>query len=290
MFKHFLTIQTYCDVLLKKTTIESFCEAFLAIFVLMKFIDTHAHLYVEEFENDIHEVVKAAKANNIERVVLPNIDLGSSNKLIQLYQSDPSFFTPMMGLHPCSVNEAYKAELDQIERHFLRHNFASVGEIGLDYYWDTTHKKSQMDAFRTQVAWAKDKKLPVAIHCRDAFDDILSILEQEQDGNLRGVLHCFTGNLKQAQALTGMGLYLGIGGVLTYKNSGLDKTLSQLSLDHLVLETDAPYLSPTPFRGKRNQSAYLVYIAEKLAEVLSVKLEDVATTTTKNAQNLFNLK
>ena len=256
----------------------------------MKFIDTHAHLYVKEFENDIHEVVKAAKANNIERVVLPNIDLGSSNKLIQLYQSDPSFFTPMMGLHPCSVNEAYKAELDQIERHFLRHNFASVGEIGLDYYWDTTHKKSQMDAFRTQVAWAKDKKLPVAIHCRDAFDDILSILEQEQDGNLRGVLHCFTGNLKQAQALTGMGFYLGIGGVLTYKNSGLDKTLSQLSLDHLVLETDAPYLSPTPFRGKRNQSAYLVYIAEKLAEVLSVKLEDVATTTTKNAQNLFNLK
>ena len=164
----------------------------------MKFIDTHAHLYVEEFENDIHEVVKLAKANNIERVVLPNIDLGSSNKLIQLYQSDPSFFTPMMGLHPCSVNEAYKAELDQIEQHFLRHDFASVGEIGLDYYWDTTQKKAQIDAFRTQVAWAKDKKLPVAIHCRDAFNDILSILEQEQDGNLSGVLHCFTGNLKQA--------------------------------------------------------------------------------------------
>ena len=277
----------YC---LKKLQLNRIVKPFLAIFVLMKFIDTHAHLYVEEFENDIHEVVKAAKANNIERVVLPNIDADSSEKLIALHQSDPSFFTPMMGLHPCSVDEAYKTELDQIERHFLRHDFASVGEIGLDYYWDTKHKEAQIDAFRTQIAWAKDKKLPIAVHCREAFDDILSILEDEQDGNLRGVLHCFTGNPEQAQRLIDIGFYLGIGGVLTYKNSGLDKTLSQLSLDHMVLETDAPYLSPAPFRGKRNQSAYLLYIAEKLAEVLGEKLEDVATITTKNAQNLFNLK
>lgn len=290
MVKYFLTTQTYHGVLHKKITIQSLCEGILAIFVPMKFIDTHAHLYLEQFENDLQKMITEAKANNVERVVLPNIDAGSSESLIKLYESDPRFFTPMMGLHPCSVNDGYKEELEQIEAQFLRQDFACVGEIGLDYYWDTLHKAEQIDAFRTQIAWSKEKNLPIAVHCREAFDDILDILEDEQDGKLKGVLHCFTGNKEQAKRLTDIGFYLGIGGVLTYKNSGLDKTLEGMNLEHLLLETDAPYLSPVPFRGKRNESSYLIYIAEKLAEVLGVKLEEVSIKTTENAKKLFSIK
>lgn len=255
----------------------------------MKFIDTHAHLYLDQFEKDLKEVLKEARLSKIERVVLPNIDASSSEKLINLYQSDPQFFSPMMGLHPCSVNEEYKAELKQIEAQFLRQDFVSVGEIGLDYYWATKHKAAQIDAFKRQIAWSKEHKLPIAVHCREAFDDILSILEAEQNGNLKGVLHCFTGNEEQAKRLIGIGFYLGIGGVLTYKNSGLDKTIAPINLESLVLETDAPYLSPVPFRGKRNQSGYLIYIAEKLAEVKGLHIEEIAEKTTKNAKVLFDL-
>lgn len=253
----------------------------------MKIIDTHAHLYVDQFESDIEDVIAEAKSNNIEKVVLPNIDGASSESLIKLYKSDPSFFTPMMGLHPCSVNQDYKKEIRLIEKQFLRQDFASVGEIGLDYYWDTSYKQQQIDAFRTQIAWSKEMKLPIAVHCRDAFDDILNILEEEQNGQLKGVLHCFTGSSEQAKRLIDIGFYLGIGGVLTYKNSGLDKTVAEIDLKHLVLETDAPYLSPVPFRGKRNQSSYLIYIAEKLAEVLGLSLEEIAKETTSNAKDLF---
>jgi TatD DNase family protein len=255
----------------------------------MEFIDTHAHLYVDQFNGDLEAMLARAKDDKISKVVLPNIDWASSQALIDLYLSDTDFFVPMMGLHPCSVNEDYKSELDQIATHFLRHNFASVGEIGLDYYWDTSKIKEQKDAFVIQLGWSKTNNLPVAIHCRDSFDDILEILEKEQDGSLQGVLHCFTGNKEQAQRLIDLGFYLGIGGVLTYKNSGLDKVLEAIDLKHLVLETDAPYLSPVPFRGKRNESAYLIYIAEKLAEVKGCKLEQVAMHTTQNAKDLFGI-
>lgn len=255
----------------------------------MEFIDTHAHLYVEQFKDDLIEMIDRAKNDNVVKVVLPNIDGSSSQSLLDLYLSDTDFFVPMMGLHPCSVDADYKMELAQIEAHFLRHEFASVGEIGLDYYWDTSKTKEQKDAFVTQLGWSKAKNLPVAIHCRESFDDILQILEKEQDGSLRGVLHCFSGNSEQAQRLIDLGFYLGIGGVLTYKNSGLDKVVENIDLKHLVLETDAPYLSPVPFRGKRNESSYLIYIAEKLAEVKACKLEQVAIQTTQNAKELFRL-
>ena len=255
----------------------------------MEFIDTHAHLYVEQFRDDRADMIARAKDDKVTKVVLPNIDAASSQHLIDLYLSDKDFFVPMMGLHPCSVDTDYKSELDQIGAHFLRHDFVSVGEIGLDYYWDTSKIKEQKDAFVTQLGWSKAKNLPVAIHCRDSFDDILTILEKEQDGALRGVLHCFSGNREQAQRLIDLGFYLGVGGVLTYKNSGLDKVLETVDLKHLVLETDAPYLSPITFRGKRNESAYIIYIAEKLAEVQTCKLEKVATQTTLNAKILFGL-
>ncbi len=256
----------------------------------MKLIDTHAHLYVEQFNEDREEAIQRAKEDNVVKVVLPNIDSTHSQNLIDLYESDKEFFVPMMGLHPTSVQDDYIVELSRIEEAFLRHDFASVGEIGLDYYWDTSKKMQQIDAFRTQIAWSKAKNLPIAIHCRDAFDDILDILEKEQDGSLRGVLHCFTGNIEQANRLIALGFYMGIGGVLTYKNSGLDKTIEQVDLKHLVLETDAPYLSPVPFRGKRNESSYLIYIAQKLADVKSCKLELVADLTTNNACELFGIK
>ncbi|MCB0540892.1 MAG: TatD family hydrolase [Bacteroidetes bacterium] len=255
----------------------------------MEFIDTHAHLYVNQFEADRNEMIKRAKDNNITKVLLPNIDKDSAENLLELYFSDTTFFAPMMGIHPCSINENYKTQLKEIEPYFLRQKMASVGEIGLDYYWDKTKIKEQKAAFRHQINWAKDMNLPIAVHCRDAFDDVLSILDEEQNGNLKGVLHCFTGNVEQAKHLIDLGFYMGIGGVVTYKNSGLDKTLADIDVKHLILETDAPYLSPTPYRGKRNESAYLIYIAEKLAEVKGIEIEELAEKTTKNAVELFSL-
>lgn len=256
----------------------------------MEFIDTHAHLYLEQFESDIERVVQEAKNNHVSKVLLPNIDKGSVEILLILKSRFPVYFEVMMGVHPCSINDDYQKELKAAEAQFLRHDFVSVGEIGLDYYWETKYKAEQIKAFRTQINWAKDMKLPIAVHCREAFDDILDILDDEQDGRLRGVLHCFTGNVDQAKQLIDNGFLLGVGGVITYRNSGLDKTITEIDLNHLVLETDAPYLSPVPYRGKRNQSAYLMYIAEKLAEVKDCALADLAMITTANAKALFNLQ
>lgn len=255
----------------------------------MEFIDTHAHLYVDQFREDIDEVIQEAQNNYVSKVLLPNIDSASTEDLLSLKSKYPKYFEVMMGVHPCSIGEDYRKELKAAEAQFLRQDFVSVGEIGLDYYWETKYKAEQIMAFRNQINWAKDMKLPIAVHCREAFDDILDILDDEQDGRLRGVLHCFTGNVDQAKRLIDNGFLLGIGGVLTYKNSGLDNTMKEIELKNLILETDAPYLSPVPFRGKRNQSAYLIYIAEKLAEVKACSLEDVARLTTTNAKELFAL-
>lgn len=256
----------------------------------MEFIDTHAHLYVDQFREDIDAVIQEAQNNYVSKVLLPNIDSASTEDLLSLKSKYPKYFEVMMGVHPCSIGENYRKELKAAEAQFLRQDFVSVGEIGLDYYWETKYKAEQIMAFRTQINWAKDMKLPIAVHCREAFDDILDILDGEQDGRLRGVLHCFTGNVDQAKRLIDNGFLLGIGGVLTYKNSGLDNTMKEIELKNLILETDAPYLSPVPFRGKRNQSAYLIYIAEKLAEVKACSLEDVARLTSTNAKELFALE
>ncbi|MGB1248901.1 MAG: TatD family hydrolase, partial [Chitinophagales bacterium] len=218
------------------------------------------------------------------------IDKDSSDSLIALWESDKSFFEPMMGLHPCSVKGNFREELDAIFAYFLRQKIQIVGEIGLDYYWSTEYKQQQIDAFRWQIGFAKENKMPIAVHCRNAFDDILNILEEEQDGNLTGVLHCFSGNENQAKRLIDNNFMLGLGGVLTFKNSGLDKVIANIDMKHLILETDAPYLSPTPYRGKRNETSYILYVAEKLAQVKSISLEEVADITTQNAIDLFGLE
>lgn len=256
----------------------------------MEFIDTHAHLYLNQFELDIEVVIQEARNNHVSKVLLPNIDSGSIDGLLRLKTKFPDYFEVMMGVHPCSIDDNYLQELKVAEGQFLTQGFVGVGEIGLDYYWDTKFKAQQIKAFRTQINWAKDLKLPIAVHCREAFDDILDIIDEEQDGRLRGVLHCFTGNVDQAKQLIDNGFLLGVGGVITYKNSGLDKTITEIDLNHLILETDAPYLSPVPYRGKRNQSAYLMHIAEKLAEVKECALTDLAGVTTANARALFNLQ
>lgn len=256
----------------------------------MEFIDTHAHLYLNQFELDLEAVIQEARNNHVSKVLLPNIDSGSIDGLLRLKTKFPDYFEVMMGVHPCSIDDNYQNELKIAEAQFLGQGFVGVGEIGLDYYWDTKYKAEQTKAFRTQINWAKDLKLPIAVHCREAFDDILEIIDEEQDGRLRGVLHCFTGNVDQAKQLIDNGFLLGVGGVITYRNSGLDKTITEIDLNHLVLETDAPYLSPVPYRGKRNQSAYLIHVAEKLAEVKDCALADLAMVTTANARALFNFQ
>lgn len=255
----------------------------------MNFIDTHSHLYLDKFENDISEVIFRAKQNHLTKILLPNIDINSVSQIHDLLKVDNGLFVPMMGLHPTSVDQDFKKSLDFILKEEHLKDICAIGEIGLDFYWSDEYKTQQIEAFQYQIDFAKELNLPIAIHCREAFDDILDVLEKNHDKKLKGVLHCFTGNEMHAQRLIDMGFYLGIGGVLTYKNSGLDKVIKDIDLKHLVLETDAPFLPPTPYRGKRNESSYTLNIAEKLAEIKEITLEEVAETTTSNAIALFNL-
>ena len=255
----------------------------------MQIIDTHSHIYLDDFKNDFDEVILRAKANNIVKVLLPNIDIDSVSQINALVLKDENFFIPMMGIHPTSVDADFKKNLEIIfEKQNLK-NICAIGEIGLDYYWSKDFKQQQIEAFEYQINFAKERNLPIAIHCRDAFDDILDILEKNFDKKLKGVLHCFSGNAEQAKRLIAMGFYLGIGGVITYKNSGLDKVMENIDLKHLILETDSPYLTPVPFRGKRNESSYTIYIVQKLAEVKNISQETVCSITTENAKKLFNL-
>ena len=255
----------------------------------MFFVDTHTHLYLEEFDADRHEMIQRAFDNNVNYMLLPNIDSFSIKGMMNLCEHYPKNCFPMMGLHPTSVKENYKEELKKMEEQFSIRDFTAVGEIGIDLYWDKTFKKQQEEAFRFQIDLALEKKLPIVIHSRESFDDIFSILEDYRNSGFTGVFHCFTGNDEQADKIIGLGFKLGIGGVVTFKNSGLDKAIANIDLSHLILETDAPYLTPTPYRGKRNESAYIPLIAEKIAQIKNTSLENVAKTTTKNAIELFNL-
>lgn len=252
--------------------------------------DTHTHLYSEQFKDDIDEVVQKAIKLGITRFFLPNIDSGYTNALLALAKKYPDNMFPMLGLHPCSVKADYQQELEHVEKMLSEHQVVAIGEIGIDLYWDKTFFKEQQAAFRYQIRLAKANNLPFVIHCRDAFDEIFEILDEENDENMRGIFHCFTGNLEQAQKIINYGGFkLGIGGVVTFKNAGLDKVVEQISLEHLVLETDAPYLAPVPYRGKRNESAYLIEIATKIASLKQVSLEEVASITTKNSIEVFGV-
>ena len=254
------------------------------------FIDTHTHLYIEEFNEDRDVVIKECLSNSIHKLLLPNIDLNSISSLLKLSNLFPKTCFPMMGLHPCSVNSNYENDLISIKKTLDENDFIAVGEIGIDLYWDKSTLEIQEDAFATQINWAKEKKLPIVIHARESYNEIFNVLDKMNDNNLSGVFHCFTGNQKQAEKIIDYGNFkLGIGGVVTFKNGGLDKTLKNISLENLVLETDSPYLSPSPFRGKRNKSPYLIYIAEKLSEIYNCKINEIAEQTTKNALEIFNL-
>lgn len=252
------------------------------------YVDTHSHIYANEFSEDINEVISRSIENGVERIYMPNIDVTSIdavNKLSQLY---PDVCIPQMGLHPCYVKEDYKDQLDVIKTHLFQGTYSAVGEIGLDFYWDKTFTEQQVDAFKTQIEWSRSLKLPIVIHSRDSLEMSISIVEELQRGDLTGIFHCYGGTVEQAQRIIDLGFYMGIGGVVTFKNSGLDKIISKINLKHLVLETDSPYLSPTPHRGKRNESAYISIIAEKIAEIKGHNLQEIAEITTKSANRVYN--
>lgn len=253
----------------------------------MTLIDTHAHLYHEQFD-DIQEVVIRAKKEGVQRVYLPNVDSQSIDALDQLSNTNPEFFYPMMGLHPCSVKDDYIKELTIVKKALDSKDYIGVGEIGIDLYWDKTFLQEQIHAYHTQIEWASEKQLPIIIHSRDSLDYTIEGIRNHQKGNLTGIFHCFNGTVEQGKQIIDLGFYLGIGGVVTYKNAGVDKTLKELPIESLVLETDAPYLSPVPMRGKRNESSYLSYITSKIAEVKEISEENVAEITTKNALYLFH--
>jgi len=251
-------------------------------------IDTHAHLYLKDFKEDMSEVRGRFEEQGVTHVYLPNIDHATIDDMLELEDRYPLQFSAMMGLHPCSVNKGFERELYHVERWLDKRPFAAVGEIGIDLYWDTTTYDYQQEAFKIQISWAIAKNRPIVIHCRESLDQTIDILEPMLTPELTGVFHCFTGNLDQAQRITDMGFKLGIGGVVTFKNGGLDKTLQDLELKDLVLETDSPYLAPVPYRGKRNEPSYLKEISHKVAEVTNIDIHQVQNITTANAEQLFS--
>ncbi|MDX9905000.1 MAG: TatD family hydrolase [Bacteroidales bacterium] len=249
--------------------------------------DTHAHLYLEQFDADRHDAVRQAIAAGVNCILLPNIDKDSIVPMMDLANAFPENCFPMMGLHPTSVKADYREQLDVIETWLQKGKFYAVGEMGIDLYWDKTFLREQQEAFRIQARMAKDHNLPLVIHSRESFSEIFRLMDEVYEPGLGGVFHCFTGNREQAERIISMGFYLGIGGVLTYKNSNLPEVLRDIPAEYLLLETDAPFLAPAPHRGKRNESAYIPEIAGKLAEVKHMNIEDLARITTNNAKKLF---
>jgi len=250
-------------------------------------IDTHTHLYDEKFNDDRHDMIQRAIHSGVERMYLPNCDAATIDGMLEVERNFPAHCFAMMGLHPCSVNEHVNKEL-RIAREWLdKRSFCAIGEIGLDYYWDKTFIDHQKKAFRTQIEWALEFNIPIVIHTREATRDTIDIVQEYVSKGIKGVFHCFSGSYESAMQIIDMGFYLGIGGVLTYKNAGLQEVIQRIDLRHLVLETDAPYLTPTPHRGKRNESSYLHLVAQKLAELKSVSLDEIKSITTENALALF---
>jgi TatD DNase family protein len=255
----------------------------------MQIIDTHTHLYLKQFNDDVDKVIARSINSGIDKFIFPAIDSSHMKQMHFLQKKYPSNIHLMSGLHPVYVKENYKQELDLVVQNLDNHNYVAIGEIGIDLYWDKTFLKQQQEAFEFQIRLAISNDLPIVIHCREGFDEIFEILDAEKCTKLRGVFHCFTGTLDQANRAIRLGFKLGIGGVVTFKNGGLDKVINQIDLQHLVLETDAPYLSPVPFRGKRNESSYITYVLSKLSELYEISEIEIAKATTKNAIKIFNL-
>ncbi len=255
----------------------------------MQFIDTHAHLYSEQFETDREAVLNRALEEGVTKIFLPNVDSTSIEGMLALEKSYPEQCYALMGLHPCSVGENYEKELAIVEEWLGKRSFKAIGEIGIDLYWDKTFFEQQKMAFKRQIQWAKTLNIPIVIHARDALDEIIEIVKSEKDERLSGIFHCFSGTVEQAQAIMDLEFYMGLGGVLTFKKSGLDKVVASIPMDYLVLETDAPYLAPMPYRGKRNESSYIKHVGKKLAEVKGISIETVSEITTKNALSVFKV-
>lgn len=254
----------------------------------MQLTDTHTHIYYHE-EDEIKEQLQRCFNHGINRLFLPNVDTKSIEQVKATVRAYPSNCFPMLGLHPCSVKGDYLEELSAIKMELESIKIYAIGEIGLDLHWDKTTLDIQKNAFKIQVNWAKEMNLPIVIHCRNAFDELFDLLEELNDEKLYGIFHCFTGNIKQAEKAIALGFSLGIGGVVTFKNSGLDKVVEQIDLKHIVLETDSPYLAPVPFRGKPNESSYLRYIAQKVADLHKKPVEEIAQITTDNSKNIFKV-
>ena len=251
--------------------------------------DTHTHLYSEQFNEDRSEMIQRAKDAGVSRFFIPAIDSTYSESMFSLEKEYPKDVFLMMGLHPTSVKENYTEELAHVKNWIDQRDFFAIGEIGIDLYWDTSFLAQQQEAFRTQIKWAKEKKLPIVIHCRDAFDEIFEVLETEKDDNLFGIFHCFTGNKEQAEKAISYNMKLGIGGVATFKNGKIDKFLNEIDLKHIVLETDSPYLAPTPFRGKRNESSYITNVVDKLIDIYGISFQKIAEITTQNSKDIFGI-
>ena len=255
----------------------------------MVLVDTHSHIFLEEFNEDREQVIQRALDNNVKKILLPNIDSGSVQPMLDLSDKYPDICYPMMGLHPTSVKENWQDELNIVKDWLAKRKFIGIGEIGIDLYWDKTFKEQQTQVFSEQIKLAKEYGLPFVIHARDSFPEIFKVLEDNYSGLYSGIFHAFSGNEKQGIDAIEMGFKLGIGGVVTFKNAGLDKTLKNLGYEHVVLETDSPYLAPVPFRGKRNESSYIYNIAQRIAEIFDISISDIAEISTKNAKEVFKI-
>jgi len=254
----------------------------------MHLIDTHTHLFLPEFNTDRAEMMERLHEKGVSKCFLPNIDVSTISSLLKTCDEFPSVCFPMMGLHPCSVDAAYKQQLAIIKEHFNNRKFYAVGEIGIDLYHDKTFAEQQKEAFRIQVEWAKEMNLPIVIHCRNSFNEVMNIVTETLDNRLRGIFHCFGGSIEEAKRIMDLKSFkMGIGGVVTYKKSTLPEILSQIPLSYIVLETDSPYLTPVPYRGKRNESSHIWYIANKLSEIYRLPIEKIADITTQNADEVF---
>ena len=251
--------------------------------------DTHAHLYLKAFENDLDKVIERAVDKGVKRIFLPNLDSSSVEDMLRICEKYKGICFPMMGLHPTSVKENYSEELSFIEEQLNINQVIAVGEIGIDLYWDKTFLEEQQLVFRTQLNWAKERALPVVIHARDSFNEIFEVMDQEYTPDLKGVFHSFTGNKEQVKKILSYGFYIGINGIVTFKNTGLDQVVKDIPVEKLLVETDAPFLAPTPYRGKRNESSYVAKVAKKIAEIKELGTDELANITTQNALSLFNI-
>ena len=255
-----------------------------------EFVDSHAHIYVNKFKEDINDVLERSFEHGVKKIYMPNIDHTSIDDMMEVESKYPDNCIAMMGLHPCSVQKGFEKELYLVEEWLEKRNFAAVGEIGTDLYWEKAYWPEQQEAFKIQVEWAKRHKLPIVIHCRESIDETIELVETLKTDELTGVFHCFSGNLEQAKKIIELGFYLGFGGVATFKNGGLDTVIPHVGLEHILLETDSPYLAPVPHRGKRNEPAYIPIVAKKIATLKEMPLDEIALKTTVNALKLFSNK